>query len=71
MPFALRWVENRVNRALCCALSCCVYVWGRIRFPSPTPGSQSVRLCSTPLVWMALAATFSDASRKSFRTVSQ
>jgi hypothetical protein len=31
MPFAVRYVEKRVNRAVCCVLSNCVYVVARIR----------------------------------------
>src|SRR5215470_8916823 len=45
MPFALRYIENRVNRAVCCAVCYCVYVWGWIRFPSPTP----VIFCRQPI----------------------
>ena len=37
MPFALPYIEKNVKHAVCCVLSCCIYVEGEIRFPSPTP----------------------------------
>jgi hypothetical protein len=46
MPLALRYVEKRVNRAVCCVVSCCVYVVARIRLardPDRGPGGFGSR----------------------------
>jgi hypothetical protein len=31
VPFAVLYIENAVLRAICCAVSCCMYVFTRIR----------------------------------------
>jgi len=42
MPFAPRYVEKRVKRAVCCVLSYCVYVVARIRVLPEEPFFLSI-----------------------------
>lgn len=45
VPFAVRCVENDVHHAICCAVSCCSYVFTRIRFLPRSPFFKFRSLC--------------------------
>ena len=55
VPFALLYIENTVQRAICCRLSCCSYVVTRIRVLPEEPFFFSPNLARIPKVKVVFA----------------